>query len=150
MKKGYTIIEVIIVLGFAGVIATLMVSLMLTYSSSYIESSKKHLDYSYSMEALFFIQNSVKDVGKVKNVSVDDNIININYVDETIKKQIKLKANGNLVIVDLKNNVVTASNNVITGISYFQAHQKNNLIYVTLTRKNGETYEKCISINTET
>ncbi len=145
MKKGFTIIELIIALSTAGVIATIMVSTLLTYNSYYIKNSKEQRDYFYSMEALMFIQS---EVNNAKNVSIENNIIELNYLDETIKKQIRLKDNGSIAIIHRKSNIVEASNNIITDVSCFEAVQKNNLIYISITRKNGEKYEKCISIKT--
>jgi prepilin-type N-terminal cleavage/methylation domain-containing protein len=144
MKKGFTIIELIIAIGAAGVIATVMVSMLLTYNSSYIKKSKEHRDYFYSMEALLFIQNEVQSA---KGVSVDNNIIELYYLDGTIKKIIKLNNHDNIAITHMKNNAVEASNNIVTVISCFEVQQKNNLIYISITRKNGGKYEKCISIN---
>jgi prepilin-type N-terminal cleavage/methylation domain-containing protein len=145
MKKGFTIIELIIAIGAAGIIATAMVSMLLTYSSSYIKKSKDHRDYFYSMEALMFIQN---EVNVAKSVSAENNIIELYYLDGTIKKIIKLNNHNNIVIIHMKNNAAVASNNIVTDISYFEVLQKNNLIYISINRKNGEKYEKCISIKT--
>jgi prepilin-type N-terminal cleavage/methylation domain-containing protein len=145
MKKGFTIIELIIAIGAAGVIATVMVSMLLTYSSSYIKKSKDHRDYFYSMEALMFIQN---EVNIAKSVSVENNIIELYYQDGTIKKTIKLNNHNNIAITHMKNNAAVASNNIVTDISCFEVLKKNNLIYISITRKNGEKYEKCISIKT--
>jgi prepilin-type N-terminal cleavage/methylation domain-containing protein len=145
MKKGFTIIELIIAVGAAGVIATVMVSMLLTYSSSYIKKSKDHRDYFYSMEALMFIQN---EVNIAKSVSVENNIIELYYQDGTIKKTIKLNNHNNIAITHMKNNAAVASNNIVTDISCFEVLKKNNLIYISINRKNGEKYEKCISIKT--
>jgi prepilin-type N-terminal cleavage/methylation domain-containing protein len=143
MKKGFTIIEVIIAIGAAGSIAAVMVSMLLTYNSSYIKRSKEHRDYLYSIEALMFIQNEVKNA---KSVSAENNIIELYYLDGTIKKIIKLNNHDNIAITYMKNNAVEASNNIVTDIDCFEVLQKNNLIYISITRKNGEKYEKCISI----
>jgi prepilin-type N-terminal cleavage/methylation domain-containing protein len=143
MKKGFTIIEVIIAIGAAGIIAAVMVSMLLTYNFSYIKKSKEHRDYLYSMEALMFIQNEVKNA---KSVPAENNIIELYYLDGTIKKIIKLNNHDNIAITYMKNNAVEASNNIVTDINCFEVLQKNNLIYISITRKNGEKYEKCISI----
>jgi prepilin-type N-terminal cleavage/methylation domain-containing protein len=143
MKKGFTIIEVIIAIGAAGIIATVLVSMLLTYNSSYIKKSKEHRDYFYSMEALMFIQNEVKNA---MSVSAENNIIELNYLDTNIKKIIKLNSHDNIAIIYMENNAVEASNNIVADIGCFEVQQKNNLLYISITRKNGEKYEKCISI----
>ena len=145
MRKGFTIIELIISIGAAGIIATVMVSMLLTYNSSYIKKSGEHRDYFYSMEALMFIQNEIKNA---KSVYVANNIIELYYVDGTIKKIIKLNSHDNIAITHMENNSAEASNNIVTDISSFEVLQKNNLIYISIMRKNGEKYEKCISIKT--
>jgi hypothetical protein len=95
------------------------------------------------MEALMFIQNEVKNA---KSVSAENNIIGLYYLDGTIKKIIKLNNHDNIAITYMKNNAVEASNNIVTDIDCFEVLQKNNLLYISITRKNGEKYEKCISI----
>lgn len=144
MKKGFTLIELITVLCAAGIIATVMVSVILTNNSMYIKKTKEHRDYFYSMEALMFIQN---EVGNAKAVLVENNVIELNYIDDSIKKLIKLNNHNNLSIIHMEKNFIQASNNIITGIECFEVFKKNDLIYLSITRVNGETYEKCISIN---
>jgi hypothetical protein len=92
-----------------------------------------------------FIQN---EVNIAKSVSVENNIIELYYQDGTIKKTIKLNNHNNIAITHMKNNAAVASNNILTDISCFEVLKKNNLIYISITRKNGEKYEKCISIKT--
>lgn len=143
MRKGFTIIELMIVLAITSLIALAMISMLLKYNSSYITSSKEQRDYFYSMEALMFIQD---ELSNAKSVSSENNIIELKYFDEAVRKLIKLNSDNKVIIVHLKNNAVQTSNNIVTDISSFEAYQKNNLIYVSISRRNGEKYEKCISI----
>jgi prepilin-type N-terminal cleavage/methylation domain-containing protein len=145
MKKGLTLIELIIALGAAAVLASALTSTALTYNSAYIRNSKENREYFYSTEALMFIQHETENA---QSVSVNSDIIELKYYDEDIKKYIKLNNDGNVVIIHMENNVRKASNNVITNISDFKVSQKSNTIYVSITRRNGEKFEKCIGIKT--
>jgi Tfp pilus assembly protein PilE len=143
MKKGFSIIELIIALGAASIITTVMVSMVLKSKFSYINKSKENRQYFYSMEALMFMKN---EIDEAKSVSIASNIIELKYLDETIRKNIKLSSNHNIVIVHLKGNAVMASNNIITNVKDFEIVEKGSLIYLTIISQNGEKFEKCISI----
>lgn len=143
MKKGFTLIELVVYLAITSIIALSMISMLLKYNSSYITSSKEQRDYFYSMEALMFIKN---EIDNAKSVSSENNIVELKYFDETVRKLIKINGDNKVVIVHIKNNAVETSNNILTDVSSFEVCQKGSLIYVSITRRNGESYEKCVGI----
>ncbi|MCM0650386.1 prepilin-type N-terminal cleavage/methylation domain-containing protein [Clostridium swellfunianum] len=146
MKKGFTIIELIISIGAAGIIAVVMTSMLLTSNSLYVKKTKESRDFFYSMEAILFIENKIKEA---KSVNIENNTIELYYEDSSIKKLVKLKDSTKVVIIDFDNNVAHVPNNILTEVSNFQVYHKDNLIYVSISRINGESYEKCISIKTK-
>jgi prepilin-type N-terminal cleavage/methylation domain-containing protein len=144
MKKGFTLLEVLVSLAIASVVTALVSTLFLKYNSLYSTSNKYNRDYFYSSEALMFIQNEIRNS---MSVSVNNNIIEIKYSDGIVKKYIKYNGAGSLVIVHTENNINMAVNNILTNVNNFSVFQKSNIIYVSILINGGEKYERCFGIN---
>lgn len=143
MKKGVTLIELIISIGMASLLLSFLVLQLLNYNSIGVKEAKDNRDYFYCMEALMFIEY---ETDKAKSVSINDDVIELKYVDQNINKIIRLNTGGKIVITHKEGNEIKASNNIITDIAGFQAFQKGNTVYISITRKNGDKYERCIGI----
>jgi type II secretory pathway pseudopilin PulG len=146
MKKGYTLLEVLISLCLSGLIITAMIPLYLRYNSNYIADKKRSENEFYAQEALMFIENSIK---QCKFVRITGNLIELNYNENNIKKYIGLNSVGDIVFTHVENEVSRTPNNILNNITAFNVLQKENTVYVAITVDSGERYERCIGIRLE-
>lgn len=143
MKKGYTLIEIVLALGLCSLVAVSMISLLLRYNSNYNLQVKKTENHFYAEEALSYIENILKNC---KNVSVINNHIEISYENTNINKVIGLNDSGDIFITHLEYGVNSSTNNILNNISSFNVFLKENTIYLSITMSYGERYERCIGI----
>lgn len=146
MKKGVTLMELVVSIGAAAVLFSMLVIELLNYNSVRVSGVKSSRDYFYCMEALMFIEH---EIDTAKSAAVNNNVIELYYLDETVKKIIRLNFEGKVVIVHIENDKIKTSNNIVTGIGEFEAVMKGNTVYLTVKRKDGERYEKCVGIKPE-
>jgi hypothetical protein len=143
MKKGVTLVELIISIGAATLLLSILVIELLNYNSLRISQVKSNRDYFYCMEALMFIEH---EIDTAKSAAVNNNIIELYYLDETIKKTIRLNFEGKIILVHIENDKIKTSNNIVTGIEEFEAVQRGSTVYLSVRRRDGERYEKCLGI----
>ncbi len=143
MKKGVTLVELIISIGAATLLLSVLVIELLNYNSLRISQGKSNRDYFYCMEALMFIEH---EIDTAKSAAVNNNIIELYYLDETIKKTIRLNFEGKIILVHIENDKIKTSNNIVTGIEEFEAVQRGSTVYLSVRRRAGERYEKCVGI----
>lgn len=146
MKKGFTLIEILIALAIASIVTALVSTLYLKYNLLYNQNTKYNRDYFYSTEALMFIQNEIRNS---KSISINNNIIEVKYPDGITKKYIKYNGAGSLIIVHTENDINLAVNNILRNINNFTVIKKSNTIYVSISINGGEEYERCFGINVE-
>jgi prepilin-type N-terminal cleavage/methylation domain-containing protein len=146
MKKGFTLLEILIALAIASIVTVLVSTLYLKYNLLYNQNCKYNRNYFYSTEAMMFIQNEIRNS---KSISINNNIIEAKYPDGVVKKYIKYNGAGNLVIVHTENGTTMAVNNILSNISNFSVIQKNSTIYISISINGGEKYERCFGINVE-
>lgn len=148
MKKGFTLLEVLLSLAVSNIMIILLLSMLLKYNTAYTNITKEYKEYFYSTEALMYIQNEILNS---QYVVVSNNRIDIYYPngikDGVNKKYIQLNYANNLIVNYYKDELYMGTNNILKGLLEFNVSQKNNTIYVSLTLKNGEKYERCFSIN---
>ncbi|MCM8711029.1 type II secretion system GspH family protein [Clostridium sp. SYSU_GA19001] len=147
MKKGFTLLEVIVSAGIASILVSILIPIFLKYNLIYKENTKEYREYFYCFEALMFIE---QEINNGKNVRINNNVIQINYSDGITKKYIQQNTNGCIVLVHTENNVVKAVNNILNNISSFTVVQKRNTTYICITARSGERYERCFGIKLET
>jgi prepilin-type N-terminal cleavage/methylation domain-containing protein len=143
MKKGFTLIELLVAMGAASIISAALISLHLAYISNFKASTKEYRDYFYSMEALMFMQDQIN---KSNSTIVDNNILKLE-LSNNITKNISLSSEGNLTLAYYEKGRFKNVNIILTNLESFTVLKKNNTIYISLTLKNGERYERCIGVN---
>jgi len=144
MKKGFTIIEVLASAALTSVVMTILISMFLTYNSSFCKESQDHRNYFYSMEALMYIQHQVETANSLK---VNNNTLELEFSDDIVK-HIYLNNKENLIIVHNENGKRKTPNEILGNVKEFNTYRKNDTIYVSLMLKNGENYEICIGKDT--
>lgn len=147
MKKGFTLLELIVSIGIASILVSILISMFLKYNYIYSINTKEYREYFYCSEALMFIEH---EVNNSKYVKISNNIIELNYADGITKKYIQLNTKGSIVIIHTENNTTKTVNNILNNIRDFSVIQKRNTIYVCITDNSGERYERCFGVKLET
>lgn len=146
MKKGITLLEVLLSLAISNIMIVLILSMLLKYNTEYKNITKEYKDYFYLTEALMYIQ---KDILTSRDVSVENNKIKIISSDDINERYILLNEKNTLIVVDYKYGTYKGTNNLLKNLIEFNAGKKSNTIYVSLKLKDGEKYERCFRINSQ-
>ena len=147
MKKGFTLIELILSLGILSIIIVLSLNFLIrdvSYYKRVVSSSKNHF---YINEAIFFIENEIK----YNNESIDvlNNTIIIFKKENKNRKRI-LQQNNKIVLITEKlygeTYYAEGNNNIIKKISKFLVEKYKNTIYILIKSEDGEEYKRCFQI----
>lgn len=153
MKKGFTLIELIIAISLASVILAISSRVILTSIKLYKNEVALNRDMLYLKEAAMYIEGQLQD--DTKSVEVNGNKLIIHKLDVKrgeviviIKKEIFLKDQEKLVVQDYEDNISKGSpNNIMTKAKSFICSVEGNLIYISIESKNGDKIERCIEVN---
>jgi prepilin-type N-terminal cleavage/methylation domain-containing protein len=150
LKKGITLIELIIALFIGSVIVIIELSLFSSSIKDYRESIINDREEIYSREALRFVESEIVDVkNKFIKVRNDELILKKTSGDINIIKEVS-KSNGQSKIVVEYDKVTTSINTtdtILEGIKEFKVKGVDNLIYVEIHTDNGDRYERCFGSN---
>lgn len=142
MKKGFTVLEIIIATGLSAILIIWISYVFLMYNSYYKTSTEKYRETIYCTEALMFIED---EINNSNNVTVTNNTVELTEAEGNNKNYIYQK-NNSIVIAYKVNDDIKAVNKVINNIKDFYVIQKEKTIYVTLINNNGVKYERCFGV----
>lgn len=103
-------------------------------------------DKNYCNESLIIIENLIYE--EMKEINVENNDIKIICKDNE-NKRIRFVNNSGKIVVDYydkSGTTIKTANVIATNIRSMKADKKNNVIYISLTNKQGETVERCFGI----
>ena len=145
IKKGFTLIEIIIVMALVflmlGVIDGMIISYVKTFKSSVVQNS----GFNYLSEAIVIIEKEVNFLAK--DVITEGNIIKINNTNENDIKYIKC-INSNLYV--LYGTIHKLPNNnsykalIVDNVKDFVAIKSGKNIYIKIIWYNGQSVERCL------
>lgn len=149
MKKGFTIIEVIVAMGIGITILLIDINMLSTQAIKYKKFIKADREESYCREALRFIEGEVYALDN-KSVKVNEDTLIIKKLngDENIIKALK-NYNGKFKIVITYNkvkNISKVTDTIIEDVAAFKITLKENLIFISINTLEGENYERCFGI----
>ncbi|QGU95137.1 prepilin-type N-terminal cleavage/methylation domain-containing protein [Clostridium bovifaecis] len=149
MKKGFTLIELIIAMGVIAIMLTLQVNMLSRQASKYKNFIKSDREESYCREALRFIEGEIYDLNnKSIRVTGDTLVIKKANGDENTIREMR-KFNGRLKIVITYNKVKNSSrvtDTIVEDIGDFQVKEKENLMFISINTLGGKEYERCFGI----
>lgn len=153
MKKGFTLIELVIALALASVILAISSRFIITSIKLYKSEAAYSRNMFYLNEAAMYIESQLQNDTKV--VEVNNNRLIIHKYDDNRRgvivqrrKEIFLNTFEKLVVLDYEDNIDKGSpNNIITKIRSFTCSKEGNLIYISIESKNGDKIERCIEVN---
>jgi prepilin-type N-terminal cleavage/methylation domain-containing protein len=154
VKKGFTLIELIIAIALASVLLTISSRVIMTSIQLYKNETELNRNMLYLKEAAMYIESQLQN--DTKSVELNENKLVIHKFDEkrgevivTIRKDIFLNTFEKLVVVDYEDNISKgAPNNIMAKVKGFICSKEGNLIYIAIESKNGDKIERCIEINT--
>ncbi|MCY6483741.1 prepilin-type N-terminal cleavage/methylation domain-containing protein [Clostridium aestuarii] len=150
MKKGFTLIELIITLFISNIIILMGTNMIFNGALEYKKAIKQDREKNYCTEALRFIETQIEDKDN-KDISVNHGelVIKKNTSDkENIIKKIKLykKADKLQITYYKKDNFKLNTNTIINNIEQFDVYRDKNVIYVGIESESGKKYERCFGI----
>lgn len=140
MKKGFTLIELIISLSLMLIVASAELTTMEKYMNIYKKTYSLNKEFIYVNEALFFIEN---EIDESQYVRIEDNRIILGRKNISREDCIELNNNKNIVIRYGNSN---NNNNVVKGVKDFFIEKYGNVIYITIVGEKGKRYERCFGI----
>lgn len=152
MKKGFTLLELIIALSVASILITIETNLLSRQSINFEKFISEDRENSYCMEALRFIEGEINALDN-KKVLISNNEITIlkNNDDKNTIKCVK-QSNGKLKVVmvyDPINKVRNTSVAIVENVDEFKIEENKNIIFVSICTDGGKKYERCFGIEEE-
>lgn len=140
-KKGFTLIEMIIVMAIMSLMVGIIGSILITYSKSYKNSVLQNRSFNYLNEAIALIE---KEINREANqIETNNNVIKLNYFKDNMVRYIK-RINSNIFLIHASGH--TYKNVIIDDIKEFIAVRLNNTIYIKIVCNNGDSIERCLGI----
>lgn len=139
-KKGFTLIEMIIVMAIVSVMSAAIGSMLISYSKIYKNSYLQNRSFNYLNEAMSIIEREINL--ESRQVETNENIIKINYFKDDTVNYIK-RINSSIVLLygyTLHKNVI------VDDIKDFIAIRNKNMIYIKIVWNSGHSIERCIGI----
>lgn len=141
-KKGFTLVEIIIVMAVAFLMMEIVGSMLVSNVKSYKNSVLENRGFNYLNDAIFIIEKEVTQ--NAREVKTEGNIITINYYKGTPQNYIKL-INSNLYILYGGANFISKSA-IIDEVKDFVAIKKGKILYIKVVWYNGQSIERCLAI----
>ncbi len=147
MKKGFTLIEILVVIMLIGMITCMESDIFLSSNKIYKKDIKENKYFYYSSEALMFIENEIND--HTDHVEVVTNKINI-YKTDGRKNVIAFnEAEKKISILYYDKGISKGNNNIVNGVTSFSAEQKGSVVFVSITTIDGKKTERCLKIRVQ-
>lgn len=146
IKKGFTLIELIVAMAIASMMLSFQCVIFVKHLSTYNRDIKIIRDRAYCNQSFIIIENLIYD--GMKEVNVENNDIKI-VCSNGENKKIRFASTTKKILVDYYDkygNTIKTSNVVATNINKIEARKKDNVLYLSITNKEGETINRCFGI----
>ncbi|AJA47954.1 hypothetical protein CPAST_c18840 [Clostridium pasteurianum DSM 525 = ATCC 6013] len=102
-------------------------------------------DRNYCNQSFIIIENLIYE--KMKEIRIENNDIKIICKDNE-NKRIRFVSSSGKIVVDYYDRfgTVKTANVVATNIGNMKVRKKDNVIYISLTNKEGETVNRCFGV----
>lgn len=147
MKKGFTLIEILVAIALICMITCMESDIFLNSNKIYKKDIKENKYFYYSSEALMFIENEIND--HTDHVETVTNKINI-YKTDGRKNVIAFKeTESKISIFYYDKGISKGNNNIVTGVESFSAEQMGGVVFVSITTIDGKKTERCLKIRVQ-
>lgn len=151
MKKGFTLIELVVTIAIVSMLICLELTIFSTFILSYKRNIKGDRENFYIRDGLSFIECKAANN---ENISIlNNNKMQIKKVEFISNRAIRytygvyLNTRGEIIVnynedgIDLGTNVITDS------VKVFKIEIYNKILYIHIVSNGGAVFEKCIGIN---
>ncbi|SFC96408.1 competence type IV pilus minor pilin ComGF [Clostridium uliginosum] len=143
-EKGFTIIESIIYIFLTTIILFEGISMVSVIYKGYIENESISINYN-DMQSFYINLDSILKEEDIEDVEVGDGYLLISRnMDSTLKSKKIIKDKDCVVVKYLCGNYEVGTNVLLLKVSDFKVVNKENLIYIIVTDKNGEDFIRCL------
>lgn len=142
MKRGFTLIEILISMALLSLLLASEFKIMEKYLIIYNQESKQSRMEFYSDEAIEFIDEQINEC---KSISCDNNKIKFNYGDPLNNNWIKLNPVAGYLAIYYDNEFSSTNNVILRGVSDFRVDTVNKVIYINIILSNNHEVKRCIS-----
>lgn len=142
MKRGFTIIEVLISLAILSMLLLSEFKVMERYLTLYNEESKQSRIEFYSNEAVEFIDQQINEC---RTISCYSNKIKFNYGDPLTNNWIKLNPLAGYLAIYYGGEFSSSNNVILREVRDFRVQAVNKVIYITIVLNNNYEVKRCIS-----
>lgn len=146
-KKGFTLIEIVIVMVLVFLLAGVVNSMLISYVKSYKNSILQNKGFNYLNDAIVIIDKEVNY--KAMEVKTEENIIKINYSDGTTLNHIKCINSNLYILYGTKNSIPEDSSSkslIIDDVKEFVAIKSGKILYIKVVWYNGQNIERYLAI----
>lgn len=138
-KKGFTLIELIIVLAIASMISAIEIKSLAKCNKVYKNSMKELKNELNINEALIFIDSKINDYS-ICNVNNNEIVV----INNSGEKEIIRKRDDKLIICYCK--YFNKYNTISNGIKEFKVYRRKNVIIVNIIGTNNKIYGRSYSL----
>jgi prepilin-type N-terminal cleavage/methylation domain-containing protein len=145
VKKGFTLIELMLVVSIIGMITSIQVVIMCRYMKIHRQEINSSRESFYINEAFIIIQHEIDD-GKYVKIK-DNNVIVIRSYKERfgyIRKDLDSD-----IIISYGSEYASTSNNILKNIKNFKVEKDEQILYVSIETKKGNVYRRCFPLERE-
>lgn len=144
MKKGFTLIEILITISIVSVMSLLGIKNLVAYLNLYKKESRHTLEEFYVNQAFIFIEEQFDENQYIELFTNNQNKNEIKITSNDISNYIKLK--GNKLVIAYYESDSIYTNNIMYDVKNFTVEAVNNIMYVKIMTKYGKEYERCFAI----
>lgn len=141
-KKGFTLIELMIVSALIGVITSAQVIIISKYMRIHRAEIIESREAFYVNEAFIIIEAQINNA---KYAKVDNSKIILKRYDGPEYDYIR-KDKDSDIIVSYGAVYSSTTNNIIKNVKDFKVEEKGNLAYITIETKKGKIYRRCLGL----
>ena len=145
VKKGFTIIEMLMVIALITAITTTQIIVI----SKYMRLHREEINYSrenfYVNEAFIIIEYQIK---AAKYIDIKNNMIILRRYDDKGYDYIK-KDRKSSIIISYGSPDSSTVNNVLKNVKDFHVERQGKVFYISISTEKGNLYRKCFAMERE-
>lgn len=145
MRKGFTLIEVVVAGALLGILLSMQTGLLSKYMKFYKTDILESREAFNAYEAFAFIEYAVNISEYVR---VGNDVIELEREDGKGTDWIAMNGNGNLAIF-YDSDSYNINNNIMKNVRSFKTEQRGMVLFVSIITLKGNEYKECIMLKTE-
>ncbi|AWI03769.1 type II secretion system protein [Clostridium drakei] len=146
IKKGFTLIELMLVVSIIGIITSVQAIVMCKYMKVYRQEINSSRESFYINEAFNLIYQEINNEGYVK--TENNNVIVIRRYDGRGFNYIRTNRDSD-IIISYYSKYYSTTNNILKNIKDFKVEKDRQVLYVSIETRKGNVYKRCFPLKIE-